>query len=216
MNTKKRLTNLLAVVALGTGISMFVPTADAAPRGRNNDVREERREVKEEKKELKEARKDLKKADTPEERREAKKDVREERRDVKDAKRDVKEERRENRGNNYNWNKKGSNNNYNYNKRNPGLNPRYPGYNGNYNNGRYNDGRYTNNGRYNNDYRTFTGKVVDIDNGVLKVRIGNQNFDVFTNNRPRGLDEGDIVRIYGVRSGSDDIRNASVSIINNR
>jgi hypothetical protein len=30
------------------------------------------------------------------------------------------------------------------------------------------------------------------------------------------LNRGDVVRVYGVRSGSNDIRNANVSIVNNR
>lgn len=196
MNTKKRLTNLLAVVALGAGIAMFSPAADARPRDR--DVKEERKELQEERKDLKKARKEVRKADSDEERREARQDVREERHDVKDARQDVREERRENRNDN-DWNNDDNR--------------------GTYNRGTYNN-RNSNNGRYNqnNDYRTFTGRVTDVDsNGEFKLRVGNQTLDVYTNNRlPRGLDEGDTVRVYGVRYGDNDVRNANVSIINNR
>jgi len=194
MNAKKRLTNLFAVVALGAGIAMFSPAADAKPRDR--DVKEERKELKKERKDLKKARKEVRKADSAEERREARENVREERRDVKDARKDVREERRENRNDN-DWN----------NNR------------GTYNRGTYNN-RNSNNGRYNqnNDYRTFTGRVTDVNsNGEFKLRVGNQALDVFTNNRlPRGFDEGDVVRVYGRRTGSNDVRNANVSIVNNR
>ena len=188
-STRQRLTNLLAIVAVGTGITMsFSATADAAPRDR--DVRDARKEVKAERKDLKKAKKEVRKADTREERRDAKEDARQQRRDVKEARKDVKEERRENRND------------------------------GEWNNGRYNTNNTTtnnnNNNTYNN-YRSFTGKVTDVNNnGEFKLRVGGQTLDVYSSRLPRGFDVGDIVRVYGVRSGGDDIRNANVSIINNR
>ena len=201
-STRQRLTNLLAVVAVGAGITMgFSATADAAPRDR--DVREARKEVQDERKDLKKARKEVRKADTKEERREARQNVREERKDVKKAKKDVQQKRRENRRDG-NWN---NNNNYNYNNR------------GTYNRGTYNN-RNTNNGRYNSnsDYRSFTGTVTDVNSHRgFKLRVGNQSFDVLVNNQfPRGFDEGDVVRVYGLRNGDNNISNASVSIVNNR
>ena len=204
MTSQKHLKNLFAIAALGAGLSI-ASSAIAAPRDR--DVKEARKEVREERKDLKKAKKEARKADTREERREAREDVREERRDVKKAKKEVKQERRENRRGDSHWdNRRNDNRRYEYKER------------SNSNSNRYNDrdNNYDRNNS-NNGYRTFTGTVRDINsNGQLKVRIGSKTYDVFTNDRlPRGLDEGDVVRIYGVRSGSDDIRNANVSIVDN-
>lgn len=84
---------------------------------------------------------------------------------------------------------------------------------------RWNNNRGTyNNGNSNSNYRTFTGTVSDVDsNGKFGLRVGNQSYDVFINRQlPRNLDRGDTVRVYGVRSGENNIQNATVSIINNR
>jgi len=78
-----------------------------------------------------------------------------------------------------------------------------------------------NNGNWNNNNsnkRTFTGTVIGVSsNRRFQLRVGNQTFDVSSSSQlPRGFDRNDIVRVYGTRSGNNDIVNSSVSIINNR
>lgn len=64
----------------------------------------------------------------------------------------------------------------------------------------------------------FTGTVTRLRSGQsFDVRIGGSTFNVITSSRlPRGLNVGDIVRVHGVRAGSNDIRHAAVSIVSSR
>lgn len=65
--------------------------------------------------------------------------------------------------------------------------------------------------------RTFTGRVTSIkSNEDFDVLIDGKTYNVTTRSRlPRRLNRGDIVRIFGRRSGSNDIKNATVVIIDN-
>lgn len=66
-------------------------------------------------------------------------------------------------------------------------------------------------------YETFTGTVTKVDSSRrFDIRADGKNYNVFLNSGTRRLDRGDVVRVYGERSGSNDIRNASVTIIRNR
>jgi hypothetical protein len=94
--------------------------------------------------------------------------------------------------------------NSDWNRRNQG----YRGNNGSYGNGSYNNDR--------NDYRTFTGTVTKVEDDQFDIRADGVTYNVSTTRVPRGLDRGDVVRVYGERFGNNDIRNASVTIVNNR
>ena len=80
-----------------------------------------------------------------------------------------------------------------------------------------NDDDNGNNGS-DNDYRTYTGRVTDIASGErFAIEVDGITYNVMTSSRlPRDLDEGDRVRVYGRRSGDNDIVNATVSIVDNR
>jgi hypothetical protein len=85
------------------------------------------------------------------------------------------------------------------------------------NDNRWDNGRYGNGRSNQNDYRTFTGTVTKVSNNRFDIRVNGSTYNVDSSSRlPRGLDRGDIVRVYGERYGNNDIRNASVSIIENR
>ena len=69
----------------------------------------------------------------------------------------------------------------------------------------------------NGDYKSYTGVVTNVRNSrEFDVRVGGTTYNVYANNSARNLDKGDTVRVYGQRTGDNDIRNASVSITRNR
>jgi hypothetical protein len=205
-STKNRLAGLLTATVLGmSAAASFSTIAVADPRHESKDVKAARKDVKEARKDVKRERKDLRKADTTQERREERHDVREAKKDVKEARHDVRTERREDRnGNNSRWNNGyHSGNGYSGNSNNSNRN----GHNSGYNNG----------SSYSDSFRTFTGTVTKVSNNRFDIRVGNTTYNVASSSRlPRNLDRGDIVRVYGQRFGQNDIRNASVSMINNR
>ena len=88
------------------------------------------------------------------------------------------------------------------------------GRNGNYNNGNYGNGNNGNNGNGNNaQYQNYTGVVTDVRNDRdFDVRIGASTYNVTATSSTRGLNRGDIVRVYGQRYGVNDIRNANVIV----
>jgi hypothetical protein len=201
----------LGAVVLGTAaFAGFPHAANAAAR----EVKEAHHDVKEAKRDVKDAKRDVHRADTHGERRDAREDLRDTREDKRDAHQDLRQEKREDqrdkdrRDNNRHddhWNDNHRDNNRNYG---PHRGPVYnPGHNGNFGwNNR------------SNTYNTYTGVVTRVESSrSFAVRANGQTFDVYTDaGLPRGFDKGDTVRVYGVRSGGNDIRNASVSIINNR
>jgi hypothetical protein len=200
MIRNKRQGFILSAGLLGATTVLGVSAANAAPRhnDRRSDVREEKRDVKEARKDVKDARKDARKADTPWERREAREDVRDAQRDLRDERQDLRRERREeNREDNRYGNR------YDNRYRN--------GYNPNWNRPGYPSGGYY-------GAQSFTGVVTNVrSDQSFDVRIGGGTYNVYLNNvLPRQLNVGDQVRVYGVRYGSNDIRNASVTIIRNR
>ena len=68
-----------------------------------------------------------------------------------------------------------------------------------------------------NGYQTLRGRVVKIENSrQFDIIIGTKIYNVYASSSTRDLDLGDEVRIYGQRVGSNDIRNANVSITRNR
>lgn len=68
-----------------------------------------------------------------------------------------------------------------------------------------------------NRYETFTGTVTGTHGSdKFDLRVGSRTYNVYPNSGSRRLDRGDVVRVYGQRSGNNDIRNASVAIIRNR
>ena len=69
----------------------------------------------------------------------------------------------------------------------------------------------------NNNSRSFTGRVTDVDSDQrFDILIGNRTYNVISTTRlPRRLNRGDMVRVYGRLSGSNDIVNATVVVINN-
>lgn len=75
-----------------------------------------------------------------------------------------------------------------------------------------------NNNNNNNNYRTFTGRVSDTrGDREFDLKAGGDVFNVkLSSDAPRRLNRDDEVRVYGVRSGTNDIINASVAIIQNR
>ena len=178
-------------------------------------------EVKDARQKLKEERKEYRDADTPQERREEKRDVFEAKRDLKKEERDLKRENYYNNQKRPSWN----------NDRGYYGNNGYYG-NGNYGNGYYGNGYYGNdyygnygnygNGYYgggNSDYnRVFTGRVTQVrDSRSFDVEINGKTYNVYLDSyAPRALNRGDIVEIRGDRLYENDIRNATVRIINNR
>jgi hypothetical protein len=219
MNTQKQLKKLFAATALSAAVALsFSPVANADPHGHNSDTKNARQNVKQERKEVKEARKD----------------VREQRKDVKDARRDLKKEKREdhrdykskdhrydnNRGRTDNdWNRGRTDNDWN---RRHTDNDRNRGRTDNdWNRGRtdndWNRHRSDNDWNNRSDYRTYTGTVTRVNsNSQFQLRVGGQTYDVSANRRLPALSRGDVVRVYGVRTGGNDINNANVAIVNNR
>ena len=147
------------------------------------------RDVKEARKEVKDERKDVKAARKDVRKADTPQERREAKQDVREERRDVKDARKDLK---QEKREDRRDNNWNH--------------------------RPNNNYRPNYNFRTFTGTVVGVDsNRKFQLRVGNETFDVSANSQlPRGFSRGDIVRVYGVRSGSDDINNASLTIVNNR
>ena len=196
-NTNRKIVVLSAgLLGLSTTFGI-VNSAVAAPR--NNDVRQERRDVKEARKEVKQERKEARRADTPYERRQ-------ERRDVREAREELREERQELRRENRPGQRYGQ----------QGWNNR-PNYDRPYNGG-YNRPGYDRPGNGSNYGQTFTGTVTRVrSDQSFDIRVNNTTYNVFTNSFvPRGLSNGDIVRVSGVRADNNDIRDARVALINNR
>jgi membrane protein implicated in regulation of membrane protease activity len=73
-------------------------------------------------------------------------------------------------------------------------------------------------GNNRNGYTTYTGRVTDVDsNQNFDIEVNGTTYNVYAKERlPRRLNRGDYVRVYGVRSGDNDIRNATVAILDNR
>lgn len=68
-----------------------------------------------------------------------------------------------------------------------------------------------------NRYQTFSGTVTSVRSSrEFDVRVGSTTYNVYANNTARNLSNGDAVRIYGQRTGGNDIRNASVTVTRNR
>lgn len=66
------------------------------------------------------------------------------------------------------------------------------------------------------DYRTVTGVVTNVRNSrEFEIRAGNTTYTVYAVSSTSGLNEGDVVRVYGRRSGND-LRDANVRITDNR
>ena len=74
-----------------------------------------------------------------------------------------------------------------------------------------------NNNDSNTGYRTYTGRVTDVNsNQSFDIDVNGMTYNVTTSSRlPSGLDEDDVVRVYGRRANDNDITNASVTIIDN-
>lgn len=68
------------------------------------------------------------------------------------------------------------------------------------------------------EYRTFSGTVTRVESrSRLKIRVSGREYNVSLSKRaPRHLNRNDRVRVYGYLSGRNDIRNASVAVLNNR
>jgi len=79
-----------------------------------------------------------------------------------------------------------------------------------------NNGNNNNNGN-SNDFRTFTGRVTEVQNDTrFELRVNGTDYDVVTASIvPRGLKEGDTVRVYGRRNGENNITNATVTVLDN-
>ncbi len=79
---------------------------------------------------------------------------------------------------------------------------------------RYDRDRYDRN----NDYRSYTGVVTNVrSDSKFDIRADGTTYNVtLSKNAPRRLDRNDYVRVYGMRSGENNINNASVSILRNR
>jgi Sec-independent protein translocase protein TatA len=196
---------LLGVALFGAGtVSGFGSSASAAPRDR--DVREARKDVKEAKKEVREERKDLRQADSPREREEARRELRNAQGDLQREKRDLRNERQDNRKPVYGQPGRPNSNRPGYNR---------PPFQGGPNQGRPAPGRPGNNW---NSGRRYTGTVTNVrSNQSFDIKVGNTTYNVYTTSRtPRGLTRGDQVQVTGVQQYSNDIRNASVSILRNR
>lgn len=69
----------------------------------------------------------------------------------------------------------------------------------------------------NNNARSYTGRVSKVDSDQrFDLVIGNTTYNVITSSRlPRRLNVNDRVRVYGRRTGNNDITNATVAVINN-
>jgi hypothetical protein len=80
------------------------------------------------------------------------------------------------------------------------------------------DDRGPRRGRDRDDSRSFTGVVTRYrGDNLFDMRIGGTTYNVYTINRlPRRLDDGDVVRVTGRRVGSNDIRDARVTVVRNR
>jgi hypothetical protein len=65
------------------------------------------------------------------------------------------------------------------------------------------------------DYKSFTGQVTDVDSRQKFDIVANgKKYNVYTRNDvPRHLNRGDYVKVYGVRTGDNGIRNATVTIL---
>ena len=85
---------------------------------------------------------------------------------------------------------------------------------------RNNDGNYNNDRNNGDNYRDdarYTGVVTSVRSGkAFDVRVNGRIYNVTTaGNLPRGLSEGDTVRVAGRLYGDNDIRQATVNITNN-
>ena len=78
--------------------------------------------------------------------------------------------------------------------------------------------RYDLNSANNRNNATYTGTVTNVRAGnSFDLRANGRTYNVYTpSGVPRGLSEGDTVRVSGRPYGDNDIRNASISILNNR
>lgn len=65
---------------------------------------------------------------------------------------------------------------------------------------------------------SFVGRVTKVHSATsFDIRVDDHIFNVYLDSRvPRRLDERDLVRVDGVRMDNNDIRDASVTILNNR
>ena len=195
------LSGLLGLSALGV---VGASAVEAAPRDRDsrNDVREERRDVREAREDLQRERREAQRARGEGNRRREARDVEEAREDLRRERQELKRERREEgRGGRY----------QNRDAYRPGYTR--PGYGRpSYSRPGYSRPSWSNGGQQ------YTGTVTRVrDDRSFDVRIGNAVYNVYTNSLlPRALDEGDVVRVSGLRQNNNDIRNASVSIISNR
>lgn len=74
------------------------------------------------------------------------------------------------------------------------------------------DGRGGRNDQIRSDYRTFVGRVTNIEsNQRFDILVGNILYNVKPSSTiPRQLKKGDEVQVYGLRSGTNDIINANV------
>ncbi len=72
-------------------------------------------------------------------------------------------------------------------------------------------------GGINNGARGYTGEVVNVVSANrVDVRISGRLYNVYLVSRlPRGLNRGDVVRVDGVRSGTNDIRQARLQLLRN-
>jgi len=70
----------------------------------------------------------------------------------------------------------------------------------------------------NSNYNTYTGRVTNVDSDQrFDINVDGTTYNVLTSSRlPRGLNEGDRVRVYGRRTGDNDISSATVVVINSR
>jgi len=87
-------------------------------------------------------------------------------------------------------------------------------------NNRRNDNRRRKNPVWNNrkDFKTFVGVVTKAKSGnEFNIKVDGKTYNVYLDGRrPRGLDNNDLVRVYGKRVGANDIRNANVTVLRNR
>ena len=91
---------------------------------------------------------------------------------------------------------------------------RYGDRNGDRNGDRYGDRNRDDNRR---DFATYTGVVTEVKSSrEFRVRAGGREYDVYADGSTRDLDRGDEVRVYGQLYGTNDIRDARVTITRNR
>lgn len=82
---------------------------------------------------------------------------------------------------------------------------RYNGRDRNDNRDRYNDNR--------RDFNTYIGEVTEVKSDrEFGVRIDGRSYDVYADNSSRRVNRGDIVKITGQRVGTNDIREARVTV----